>query len=66
MANSDKVALITGGGSGMGREAARRFAGEGIPVALFDVNIAGMTETAEGFDNIQGWGTAIDSDQFNR
>ena len=34
MANAGGVVLITGGGSGMGREAARRFAGQGATVAL--------------------------------
>lgn len=55
MAGSGKVVLITGGGSGMGREAARRFAKSGEPVALFDVNAPGMAETAEGIDNIHSW-----------
>ena len=55
MANNNHVILITGGGSGMGREAARRFAAEGARVALFDVNAAGMAETAESFDTIHSW-----------
>ncbi len=46
MADTGLVVLITGGGSGMGREAARRFAAQGAAVALFDVNVAGMAETA--------------------
>ena len=52
MSNAGKVVLITGGGSGMGREAARRFAAEGATVALFDVNAAGMAEPANGLDTI--------------
>jgi NAD(P)-dependent dehydrogenase (short-subunit alcohol dehydrogenase family) len=55
MSNANKVVLITGGGSGMGREAARRFAAQGATVALFDVNAAGMAETAETFDSIHSW-----------
>lgn len=55
MSDSEKVVLITGGGSGMGREAARRFAAEGATVALFDVNTAGMAETAGTFDSIHSW-----------
>jgi NAD(P)-dependent dehydrogenase (short-subunit alcohol dehydrogenase family) len=55
MTNNNQVVLITGGGSGMGREAARRFAAAGAKVALFDVNTAGMAETAESSANIHSW-----------
>jgi NAD(P)-dependent dehydrogenase (short-subunit alcohol dehydrogenase family) len=43
-----KVALITGAGSGMGREACLVFTGEGARVAAVDVDTAGLegTETA--------------------
>jgi len=47
-----KVALVSGGGSGMGRMAARRMAAAGAQVAVLDVNEAGMRETAAGSDNI--------------
>jgi NAD(P)-dependent dehydrogenase (short-subunit alcohol dehydrogenase family) len=55
MSDSSNVVLITGGGSGMGREAARRFATAGSAVALFDLNAAGMAETAEGLAGIHSW-----------
>ncbi len=42
----DKVAVITGGGSGMGRASARLFAEEGAMLVLADVNEAGGRETA--------------------
>ncbi len=55
MADAGWVVLITGGGSGMGREAARRFAAQGAKVALFDVNTAGMVETTGSSTNIHSW-----------
>ena len=63
MSNATDLVLITGGGSGMGREAARRFASRGANVALFDLNEAGMAETAAGFDNVHGW--SVDVTDFN-
>ena len=55
MSNGAETVLITGGGSGMGREAARRFAAQGLTVALLDVNSEGMAETADSFSNIHSW-----------
>jgi NAD(P)-dependent dehydrogenase (short-subunit alcohol dehydrogenase family) len=43
----DKVALITGAGSGIGRETALLYAREGAAVAVVDVNDAGGRETVE-------------------
>ena len=42
----NKVALITGAGSGMGQAAAVEFAREGARVAMSDVNEEGLAETA--------------------
>jgi len=41
----DRVALITGAGSGIGRESALRFAEEGARIVVADVNDAGGKET---------------------
>jgi len=49
---SDKVAIVTGGASGMGQICARRLAGRGAKVAIFDVNEQGLEETAAESDNI--------------
>ncbi|MCG8590785.1 MAG: SDR family NAD(P)-dependent oxidoreductase, partial [Proteobacteria bacterium] len=52
MAFKGKVAFITGGGSGMGRLAARRLAATGARVAALDVNEDGLQETAAGHEGI--------------
>jgi NAD(P)-dependent dehydrogenase (short-subunit alcohol dehydrogenase family) len=42
-----KVAVVTGGGTGMGRELVRQLASEGCHVAMCDVSADSMAETAE-------------------
>ncbi len=42
-----KVALVTGGASGMGRIMAKRLAAGGTKVAIFDLNEAGLAETVK-------------------
>ena len=55
MAFNGKVALITGGGSGMGQRAAQLLAEQGAAVAILDVNEAGMAETAGERTNIKAY-----------
>jgi NAD(P)-dependent dehydrogenase (short-subunit alcohol dehydrogenase family) len=52
MAFEGRVAFITGGGSGMGRLAARNLASAGARVAAVDVSEAGLVETAQGHPSI--------------
>ena len=50
---SDKIAVVTGAGGGIGRAAAVRFAREGATVFAADINVDGNRETAELSDAIE-------------
>lgn len=50
----NKVALITGAGSGIGRETALLFAKEGAAVVVVDINDAGANETVEQISELGG------------
>ena len=42
---ANKVAIITGAGSGIGRALAQQLSQEGAHLALSDINLAGLEET---------------------
>lgn len=44
---NEKVAIITGGGAGIGKQMAIRFAEDGANLALCDINLAALEETAK-------------------
>lgn len=50
-----KVAIVTGGASGMGQITARRLARQGAKVAIFDVNEQGLQDTAAESANITAY-----------
>ncbi|MBN2150444.1 MAG: SDR family oxidoreductase [Candidatus Lokiarchaeota archaeon] len=55
----DKVALVTGGASGIGKEAALRFARHGAKVAIFDINQQTLETTHEELKKVTGDAIAI-------
>lgn len=57
----NKVAIVTGAASGIGRALAQRLAGEGACVALIDRNEAGLAEVAAALpDQSKVWWRAVD------
>jgi 2-hydroxycyclohexanecarboxyl-CoA dehydrogenase len=52
----DRIAIVTGGGSGIGRAIALRLAAEKMAVAVFDVNAAAAGETVAAITNEGGIG----------
>ena len=57
-----KVALVTGGGSGIGRGMAIRFAEEGASVAVADLNREGAEAVAAEVEKLSQRGLAIEAD----
>jgi glucose 1-dehydrogenase len=57
-----KVAVITGGGSGIGRACALRFAREGARICAADLNLGAATETAEQVVRAGGIAQAVQVD----
>jgi 2-hydroxycyclohexanecarboxyl-CoA dehydrogenase len=47
-----RTAVVTGGGSGIGREIARTLAGEGARVVVADVDASGLDETLAGLKDL--------------
>jgi rhamnulose-1-phosphate aldolase/alcohol dehydrogenase len=54
-----RIALVTGGGSGIGRAVARRLAAEGAHVVVGDLDAAGAEQTAKDIVTAVGGGRAL-------
>ena len=60
-----KVAIVTGGGSGLGQALCYAFAGDGASVVCSDINIDAAKETVSGIINTGGKAIAIKADVTN-
>jgi NAD(P)-dependent dehydrogenase (short-subunit alcohol dehydrogenase family) len=61
-----RVAVVTGGGSGIGRGLCRGFAAEGMAVAVADVDLASAEETAAGLRKGGARAIAVHTDVSDR
>ena len=57
-----KTAIVTGGGSGIGRAIALRLGHEGLAVGVFDINPSGAAETVAAIKGAGGTATAVACD----
>lgn len=62
----DKVALITGGGNGIGRAIVLRFLQEGAKVVTLDLDEAGLQETREQAEQTNGQITTVTASVIKR
>jgi len=61
-----KTALVTGGGSGMGKATCLRFANDGMRVGVLDVNKEAASSTVEEINSSGGSALAIEADIADR
>ncbi|KKK57980.1 hypothetical protein LCGC14_3049020, partial [marine sediment metagenome] len=62
---ADKVAVITGAGSGIGRATALLFAGEGAKIVVADLDSEGGSRTVDLIKNTGGVANLIRTDVSN-
>ena len=58
----DHIAIVTGGGSGLGRAMANRLAAEGIPITVADINIEAAQRTVGEIEAAGGRASAVAGD----
>ena len=59
---TDKIALITGGGSGIGRACALRFAAEGAKVCVADLDLSAASDTVKTLSGTRQTSLAVQVD----
>jgi NADP-dependent 3-hydroxy acid dehydrogenase YdfG len=57
-----KVAIVTGGGSGLGEAIAKRLAKQGVKVLVSDINISGAERVAQDIASAGGTASAVEQD----
>jgi len=62
----NQVALVTGGGRGIGRAVARRLAGEGAAVAVVDIDLEPAEQAAQAIEADGGQALALGADVSSR
>ena len=60
----DRVAVITGSASGIGRASALEFAKEGAKIVVADVNLLGAQETVRQIESAGGMAIPVETDVF--
>ncbi len=58
----DKVSIVTGAASGMGKAIADLYAEEGAKVVAADIDIEGVKKVVEGIESDNGTATAVEAD----
>ena len=58
----NKIAVVTGGGSGIGRGVCLAYAREGADVVVVDINKGGAAETVAGIEAAGRRGLAVETD----
>jgi len=59
---TDKVAIVTGGGSGLGEAIAKSLAARGVTLVLSDINLAGAERVAREIESTGGTASAVQQD----